>query len=93
MRVPVVRRRARRNRPEKLKPQMLSSWLKAVAEMTQFGFEAQSVIALRTMKIGAGGAAAHTEAVRMIIEKAAASAEAVAILSMGGSFFDVTGHS
>jgi hypothetical protein len=64
---------------------MLSSWLKAAAEMAQFGFEAQNVIALRTMKICAGGAAAHTEVVRMIIEKASASAEAVAILSLGGS--------
>jgi hypothetical protein len=86
MRVPVVRgRTVRRNRAGQLQPQMLSSWLKAVVEITQFGFEAQNVIVLRTMKIGAGGAAAHTEAARMIIEKAAAGVEAAAILSMGGS--------
>jgi hypothetical protein len=53
--------------------------------MTQFGFEAQKVIALRTIKVGAGDAAAHTEVFRMLIEKAEAIAEAAAILSMGGS--------
>jgi hypothetical protein len=53
--------------------------------MTRLCFDAQNVIAHRTMKIAAGGAMAHTEVVRMIIEKASAGAEAAAILTMGGS--------
>jgi hypothetical protein len=40
------------------------------------GFEAQSVIALRLMKLGAGGANANKEASRMIQEKITAFHEA-----------------
>jgi len=60
-------------------------WLTAAAEITCLAFEAQQVIALRTMKIAAGRTAARTEVVRMITEKASAGAEAVAVLTMGGS--------
>jgi hypothetical protein len=84
---PAIRRRTVRGRPApgKRKPQILSLWLTAAAEMARLGFDAQNVIALRTVKIAAGGAAAHAEVARMFIEKASAGVEAVAILSMGGS--------
>ena len=49
------------------------------------GFEAQRVIALRLMKLSAGGAAAEKEAQLMISEKMAACSEAAATLAMGGS--------
>jgi hypothetical protein len=68
----------------KPKTPMLTFWLRAAAEMTRLGFDTQKVISLRTMKLAAGGAAAHTEVARMIIEKASAAAEAAAILMMGG---------
>jgi hypothetical protein len=63
---------------------MLGIWL-AVAEGTLLGFEARRVIALRAMKIAAGGSAARSEVSRMVTEKVSAGAEAVAILTRGGS--------
>jgi hypothetical protein len=64
---------------------MLGIWL-AVAEGTLLGFEAQQrVIALRAMKIAAGGSSARSEVSRMVAEKVSAGAEAVAILTRGGS--------
>ena len=62
---------------------MFGIWL-AVAEGTLLGFEAQRVIALRAMKIAAGGSSARSEVSRMVTEKVA-GAEAVAILTRGGS--------
>ena len=47
--------------------------------------EAQTVIGLRLLMFGAGGAAAQAEAQRMIAEKANAFAEAAATLASGGS--------
>jgi hypothetical protein len=43
------------------------------------------VIALRLMKLAAGGAAAELEAQRMVTEKVAAFMEASATLATGGS--------
>ena len=63
---------------------MFGIWL-AVAEGTLLGFEAQRVIALRAMKIAAGGSSARSEVSRMVTEKVSAGAEAVAILTRGGS--------
>jgi hypothetical protein len=45
--------------------------------------DAQQLIALRAMKIAAGGAAAHAEVARMMTEKVSAAAEAAAILALG----------
>lgn len=42
----------------------------------QLGIEAQTVIALRMLRLAAGGAGAQEEAQRMIAEKIAATAEA-----------------
>jgi hypothetical protein len=47
-------------------------WLDAV----RFGFEVQSVISLRLMKIAAGGAESNAEVTRMVTEKVKALAEA-----------------
>ena len=47
-------------------------WLDAM----RFGFEVQSVIALRLIKIAAGGAESNTEVTRMVTEKVKALAEA-----------------
>ena len=63
---------------------MFGIWL-AVAEGTLLGFEAQRVIALRAMKIAAGGSSARSEVSQMVTEKVSAGAEALAILTRGGS--------
>jgi hypothetical protein len=47
--------------------------------------DAQQVIALRAMKIAAGGAAAHPEVARMMTEKVSAAAGAAAILALAES--------
>ncbi len=49
------------------------------------GFEAQQVIALRLMKLSAGGKAAENEAMLMVSEKVSASVEAAMTLATGGS--------
>jgi len=54
---------------------MANPWLDAF-RLAQLGFEAQSVIALRVMKLASGGASAKKEAKRMVSEKIAALAEA-----------------
>jgi hypothetical protein len=46
-----------------------NSWLGVWANACSLGFEASSVIALRTMKLAAGGKTAATEAQRMVREK------------------------
>ena len=46
-----------------------SSWLGLSMSAMRLGLEAQSVIALRMMKMAAGGAAAEAEMRRMISEK------------------------
>jgi hypothetical protein len=49
---------------------MLSNpWVRASFAAWSLGFEASSVIALRMLKISRGGAAADTEARRMVSEK------------------------
>jgi hypothetical protein len=64
---------------------MFRLWLAAATEGALLGFDAQRVIALRMMKIAAGGNAAHSEVTRMMTEKVSAAAEAIAILTMGDS--------
>jgi hypothetical protein len=49
-------------------------WLDAM----RFGFEVQSVIALRLIKIAAGGVASRAESTRMVTEKVKALADAQA---------------
>jgi hypothetical protein len=64
---------------------MFSNWVALSAQAAWLTLEAQQVIALRLMKIGAGGAAAQTEMARMLTEKVAAAAETLGRLSLGGS--------
>jgi hypothetical protein len=58
---------------------MFNSWFSLIFKTIQLGLEAQSVIALRMMRLAAGGAAAPTEARRMIADKIAAGVEAQAV--------------
>ena len=60
-------------------------WWKYSRDLALAGFEAQRVIALRLTKLAAGGPAVNAEARKMVAEKLAASAEAVATLAKGGS--------
>ena len=55
---------------------MLNPWLDLSFKAFQLGLEAQSVIALRMMRLASGGARAQAEARRMVVEKATATAEA-----------------
>jgi hypothetical protein len=64
---------------------MLSSWLVMAMEGTRLAMEAQRVVALRLMKVAAGGAGARMEVARMMTEKAVAATEAAATMAMGGS--------
>ena len=63
----------------------LNPWWKYSRDLALSGLEAQRVIALRLLKLSAGGPAATTEARRMLVEKWLASAEAAASLASGGS--------
>jgi hypothetical protein len=59
-------------------------WFALAADGARLGFEAQRVIGLRLLRLGGGGAAAQTEASRMITEKMTAFTEAAATLATGG---------
>jgi hypothetical protein len=60
-------------------------WWNFSANLAMAGFEAQRVIALRLLKLSAGGKAAESEVRRMVTEKVSASAEAAAMLATGSS--------
>ena len=55
---------------------MLNSWIAMSWEAARLGWEAQSVIMLRMMKLALGGARGQKEARRMLQEKIAAAGEA-----------------
>jgi hypothetical protein len=55
---------------------MFHSWFALAYKTAQLGFEAQNVVALRLMRLAAGGTSSQTEARRMINEKFAALADA-----------------
>jgi hypothetical protein len=55
---------------------MLNPWISLGMQAWQVGLEAQSVIALRMLRLAAGGARAETEAARMVTEKVLAAGEA-----------------
>jgi hypothetical protein len=62
-------------------------FLKSWFDVAQFGLEAQSVIAMRVMKIAAGGQDGAAESTRMVLEKfdaAGASFTAGALALAGG---------
>jgi hypothetical protein len=56
--------------------QMWNPWFGVAAQTAHLAWEAQSVIALRLMRLGLGGAHAQLEAQRMVSEKFAALMEA-----------------
>ena len=55
---------------------MYNPWLGLALKAFELGIEAQSVIALRMMRLAAGGARGRAEANRMVAEKVGALAEA-----------------
>ena len=55
---------------------MPNPWLSLSFNMWRLGLEAQTVMALRMMRLAAGGAAAQREAARMVSEKRAAAVQA-----------------
>jgi hypothetical protein len=55
---------------------VFNPWLALAFKTMQLGVETQSVIALRMMRLAAGGARGRTEATRMVGEKVGALAEA-----------------
>jgi hypothetical protein len=57
---------------------MHNPWMSFGIKAWQIGLEAQSVIALRMLRFGAGGANAQAEASRMVTEKITAAGEAQA---------------
>jgi len=64
-----------------------SPWIAFSLRAAQVGFAAQNVIALRLLRLAAGGTRAYNEMARMSIEKTAALAEAqvaAAVAAMAG---------
>jgi hypothetical protein len=62
---------------------MLNPWLSFGLKAWQIGLEAQSVIALRMLRLAAGGVRAEAEASRMVTEKIMAAGEAQMAAAMG----------
>jgi hypothetical protein len=58
--------------------QVWNSWFELSAQAARLGWETQNVMALRVMRMAAGGARGQAEAQRMVTEKFAARAEAQA---------------
>jgi hypothetical protein len=55
---------------------MLNPWFALTFKTIQLGLDAQSVIALRMMRLASGGPAAEAEMSRMVVDKAEAIVEA-----------------
>jgi hypothetical protein len=64
---------------------MIKAWMKFSFDAARLGYEVQTVIALRMLKLARGGLAAEREAQRMVTEKGVAFAEAAAALATGRS--------
>jgi hypothetical protein len=64
---------------------MIKAWMKFSLDAARLGYEVQTVMALRMLKLARGGQAAECEAQRMVTEKGVAFAEAAATLATGGS--------
>jgi hypothetical protein len=61
---------------------MFNPWLELSLNAVQMGMEAQSVIALRMLRLATGGARMEAEASRMVTEKVAAAAEAQVVAAV-----------
>jgi hypothetical protein len=68
---------------------MIRNWTKLAFDAARLQAEAQSVIALRMMRLAKGGKIANREARRMVTEKGVALAEAASTLAAGGSMSKV----
>src|SRR6185295_10633150 len=64
---------------------MFSNWMKFSLNAARLGYEAQTVMSLRMLKLARAGKAAESEARRMVTEKGVAFAEAATTLATGGS--------
>jgi hypothetical protein len=71
--------------------QMWNSWFALSSQAALLNFEAQSVMALRMMRLAAGGARGRSEAQRMVSEKFAALTEAQAAAT-AAAFTGDDGH-
>ncbi len=60
-----------------------NNWFSLSSQTAMLALEAQNVIALRLMRIAAGGALAKSEATRMVTEKVQALGEAQAVAAVG----------
>jgi hypothetical protein len=67
---------------------MLNPWLSFSLKAWQIGLEAQSVIAIRMLRLAAGGARAEAEASRRLAEKVLAACEA----QMAAAMAAMRGH-
>ena len=66
---------------------MLNPWLSLAFKIAQMSAEAQSVIALRMVRLAAGGGRMEAEAARAVTEKVIAAAQAqvaAAVAAIGG---------
>jgi hypothetical protein len=61
---------------------MMNPWLALSLKAFQIGLEAQSVVALRLLRLVTGGACARTEAGRMVTEKVLAAGEMQAVAAL-----------
>jgi hypothetical protein len=68
---------------------MFDSWFALARKAAQLGFEAQNVVALRLMRLAAGGTLGQSETMRMVSEKILALGEA----QITGTAAVVAGHS
>jgi hypothetical protein len=64
---------------------VFSTWMKFSLDAARLGYEMQTVMTLRLLKLARGGKRADAEARRMVAEKGVAFAEAAATLATGGS--------
>ncbi len=64
---------------------MFVPWFRLASDATLLAMEAQTVIGMRLMMLGAGGTAAQAEAQRMVAEKSRAFAAAATTLATGGT--------
>ena len=68
---------------------MFNPWLQLSLKAVEMGMEAQSVIALRMLRLATGGARMEAEASRMVTDKVAAAAEAQPVAAVSA----LNGHS
>ena len=64
---------------------MFANWMKFSLNAARLGYDVQTVMTLRMLKLARGGKAAENEARRMVAEKGVAFAEAATTLATGGS--------